>query len=178
VSHDSPPRPASWRQSGITSLWLAALFIIVDQVTKLWIEGAFALGERVYVLPVLDITRAHNPGAAFSFLADAGGWQRWFFTGLAFVVSMGLIVWLRGLPTATHKMLITGLSLIIGGALGNVIDRLEHGYVIDFVLAHWFDKAYFPAFNVADAAISVGAGLVLLDAFLAWRRERRAAAAG
>jgi signal peptidase II len=178
MSHDAPPRPASWRHSGIAWLWIAVLVIVLDQLTKFWIESHFALGERVPVLPVLDIVRAHNPGAAFSFLAGAGGWQRWFFTALALGVSVALVVWLRGLPMATHKLLISGLTLILGGAIGNVIDRLEHGFVIDFVLAHWFDRAYFPAFNVADAAITVGAALVLLDAVLAWRRERRTTPAG
>jgi signal peptidase II len=173
MSHDAPPRPDSWRESGITSLWVAVVIIGLDQLTKLWIEGNFQLGERVPVLPVLDIVRAHNPGAAFSFLAGAGGWQRWFFTVLALGVSIALVLWLRALPRATHKLLIGGLALILGGAIGNVIDRLEHGFVIDFILAHWFDQAYFPAFNVADSAITVGAGMVLLDAFLAWRRERR-----
>jgi signal peptidase II len=178
MSHDSPPRPAEWRQSGIAWLWLAVVVIAFDQITKLWIENNFLLGERLEILPVFDIVRAHNPGAAFSFLAGAGGWQRWFFTVLAVGVSIALVIWLRALPIVTHRLLIAGLALILGGAIGNVLDRLEHGYVVDFILAHWFDRAYFPAFNIADSAITVGAVLVLLDGFLAWRRERRAARTG
>ncbi|MCB1624713.1 MAG: signal peptidase II [Pseudomonadales bacterium] len=165
-------RPVTWRASGLRWLWITALVILLDQLTKFWIEQRFLLGERLPVLPVLDITRAHNPGAAFSFLAAAGGWQRWFFTFLAGGVSIAIIIWLRRLPFVGHKMLGVGLAFIMGGALGNVIDRLEHGFVIDFVLAHWFNQAFFPAFNVADMAINVGAALVLLDAFLEHRRAR------
>lgn len=169
---NEPPRPASWRASGLRWLWLAAAVIVLDQVTKYWIEQQFVLGDRLPLLPVLDIVRAHNPGAAFSFLAGAGGWQRWFFTLLASGVSIAIIVWLRRLPFVGHKMLGVGLALIMGGAIGNVIDRLEHGYVIDFILAHWWNQAYFPAFNVADSAITIGAVCVLLDAFFEHRRGR------
>ena len=108
------------------------------------------------MLPVLDITRMHNVGAAFSFLASASGWQRWLFIGLAVVVSIGIIVWLLRLPRGAHGLLACGLALVLGGALGNVIDRIRLGYVIDFIHFHW-DRAYFPAFNVADSAITVGA---------------------
>ena len=160
-------------RSGWRWLPLAAVVILADQWTKGWIEERFALYESVRVLPVLDITRLHNPGAAFSFLADAGGWQRWFFTGLAAVVSVGIIFWLRQISSRAQPALAAGLALIMGGAIGNVIDRLQHGFVVDFVHAHW-GGAYFPAFNVADAAITVGAGLLLFDAFLEWRRERAA----
>jgi signal peptidase II len=127
------------------------------------------------VLPVLDITRLHNPGAAFSFLAGAGGWQRWFFTVLAVVVSGAIIHWLRSLDGARQKLLATGLALVLGGAIGNVIDRVRFGYVVDFIHAHW-NQAYFPAFNVADSAISIGAALIILDALLDWRRSRQGAA--
>lgn len=160
--------------SGIRWLWISLLVIVVDQVTKLWIERSMTLGESFAVLPVLDIVRAHNSGAAFSFLADAGGWQRWAFSLLAVGVSIALVFWLRKLALATHALLASGLVLILGGAIGNVIDRIEHGYVVDFVHAHW-GTAYFAAFNVADAAISIGAGLVILDALLEGRRARRTA---
>jgi signal peptidase II len=163
-------------QSGIRWLWIPFAVIVADQLSKLWIERTFALGERLAVLPVLDVTRAHNPGAAFSFLADAGGWQRWVFSLLAVVVSIALVVWLRRLALATHALLVVGLALILGGAIGNVIDRFEHGYVVDFVHAHW-GNAWFPAFNVADAAISIGAVIVILDALREGRRERQAAQA-
>jgi signal peptidase II len=169
---DTPKIPV--RASGIRWMWISLLVIVVDQLTKLWIERTMTLGERFFVLPVLDIVRAHNFGAAFSFLDDQGGWQRWAFSALAVGVSIGLVIWLRKLALATHALLASGLVLILGGAIGNVIDRLEHGYVVDFVLAHWGD-AYFAAFNVADAAISIGAGLVILDALLESRRERRTA---
>lgn len=159
--------------------WLPLTIGVIgaDQVTKAWIERHYDLYESTPVLPVLDITRLHNPGAAFSFLADAGGWQRWFFTILAIVVSIAILVWLRTLVARGQAILCSGLALIVGGAVGNVLDRLEHGFVIDFIHAHWGGR-YFPAFNLADVAISTGAGLLLLDAFLEWQRERRARRGG
>jgi signal peptidase II len=157
--------------SGIRLLWISVLVIAGDQLTKLWIERTMMLGDSFAALPVLDIVRAHNSGAAFSFLATAGGWQRWAFSVLAVGVSIGIIYWLRSVARATHALLASGLSLILGGAIGNVIDRIEHGYVVDFIYAHW-GIHYFPAFNVADAAITIGAGLVILDAFGEWRREQ------
>jgi signal peptidase II len=162
------------KASGIRWLWISLLVIAADQLSKLWIERTMELGDGFAVLPVLDIVRAHNSGAAFSFLATAGGWQRWAFTIVALVISVLLVGWLRKLALATHALLTGGLTLILGGALGNVIDRFEHGYVVDFLSAHW-GTAYFPAFNVADAAISIGAGCVILDALLESRRERAAA---
>jgi signal peptidase II len=157
--------------SGLRLLWISVLVIVVDQLTKLWIERTMLLGDSFAVLPVLDIVRAHNSGAAFSFLATAGGWQRWAFSLLAVAVSIGIIYWLRTIARATHALLASGLALILGGAIGNVIDRIEHGFVVDFIYAHW-DVHYFPAFNVADSAISIGAGLVILDALREWRREQ------
>jgi len=159
--------------SGIRWLWISLLVIVVDQFSKLWIERTMVLGDSLVVLPILDIVRAHNSGAAFSFLADAGGWQRWAFTLLAVGVSIGLVFWLRRLALATQAMLVFGLALILGGAIGNVIDRVEHGYVVDFVHAHW-GPHYFAAFNVADAAISIGAVLVILDSLLEGRARRTA----
>lgn len=167
-------KPSHWKQSGIRWLWIAVLVVVVDQLTKLWIENNLALGEKIYLLPVLDIVRAHNSGAAFSFLADAGGWQRWLFSVFAIGASIAILYWLRTVSLATHALLACGLALILGGAVGNVIDRLEHGFVVDFVHAHW-GAASFPAFNVADAAISIGAAFVIIDALLEARRERRAA---
>jgi signal peptidase II len=166
--------PVTWKESGIRWLWISVLIIAVDQLTKLWIERSMALGDSFAVLPVLDIVRAHNTGAAFSFLATAGGWQRWAFSLLAVAVSIALVYWLRKLPLASQALLAFGLTLILGGAIGNVIDRIEHGYVVDFVHAHW-GSAYFPAFNVADSAISVGAVFVILDAVFESRRAKRAA---
>ena len=119
------------------------------------------------------LTRLHNTGAAFSLLAQASGWQRWFFVGLAVVVSGGILYWLRNLPRDSAPFLPVALALVLGGALGNLVDRVWHGYVIDFLHFHW-EAAYFPAFNVADSAITVGAGLLILDAILEGRRSRSA----
>jgi signal peptidase II len=152
--------PAAW-------LWLSVAVIALDQATKFLVTRFFELYERVEVLPVLDFTLLHNTGAAFSMLAGASGWQRPFFITLGLAVSMLLAVWIWRSPRG-DKLLPVSLSLILGGALGNVIDRVLHGYVIDFIHAHW-GAAYFPAFNVADSAITIGAGLLIIDAF----RERR-----
>jgi signal peptidase II len=160
--------------SGIRWLWISVVIIVADQITKLWIERGMVLGDSFEVLPILGIVRAHNYGAAFSFLDDAGGWQRWVFTLFAVGVSIALVIWLRKLSLAAQTLLVFGLTLILGGAIGNVIDRIEHGYVVDFVHAHW-GHHYFPAFNVADAAISIGAVLVILDSLLEGRRARQAA---
>ncbi len=165
-------RAPGWKQSGLIWWPLAVAALVLDQVTKAVIEGSMALYQSIYVLPVLDIVRAHNPGAAFSFLADAGGWQRWGFTVFAVVVS-GVILWtLRRSAVAGQRLQSAALMLIVSGALGNAIDRVRHGYVVDFIAVHW-DDAYFPAFNVADSCISVGAGLILLDVLLQWLRERK-----
>lgn len=162
------------RESGIRWMWFALVVIVLDQLTKFWIERNMVLGESIYVLPVFDIVRAHNLGAAFSFLDNAGGWQRWLFSGLAVGVSIGLVIWLRRLTLATQGVLVAGITLVLGGAIGNLIDRIELGYVVDFIHVHW-GASSFPAFNVADTAISIGAGLVILDSLLEARRERRAA---
>ncbi|MDP9082331.1 MAG: signal peptidase II [Pseudomonadota bacterium] len=156
----------SIQESGTrTGPWLLMSFFVVlaDQVSKTFIARHFLEFEFTRVLPVLDITRMHNVGAAFSFLADASGWQRWVFICLAVTVSIGIIVWLFKLPPGAHALLAGGLALVLGGAIGNVIDRIRLGYVIDFIHFHW-DGAYFPAFNVADSAITVGAACLLLDA--------------
>ena len=158
-------------RSGIRWLWISLVVIVVDQLSKVWIERTMVLGDSFVVLPILDIVRAHNTGAAFSFLADAGGWQRWAFSLLAVGVSIALVFWMRRLALATQGLLAFGLALILGGAIGNVIDRIEHGYVVDFVHAHWGLHS-FPAFNVADSAITIGAVLVILDSLLEGRRRR------
>jgi signal peptidase II len=156
-------RPAVW-------LLLSILVVLADQVTKAYIGRHFLEFEFIRILPVLDVTCMHNVGAAFSFLASASGWQRWVFIGLAVVVSIGIIIWLLKLPRGAHGLLAAGLALVLGGALGNVIDRVRLGYVIDFIHFHW-DRAYFPAFNVADSAITVGAACLLLDALFDSRRK-------
>ncbi|HVY82234.1 MAG TPA: signal peptidase II [Steroidobacteraceae bacterium] len=157
--------------NGLRWLPLSVGVILLDQLTKLEIVRHFEVYERVAVLPVLDITRLHNPGAAFSMLADASGWQRWLFTVLAVAVAGAIVWWLSRLKAKSQWLLACSLSLILAGALGNLIDRLRLGHVIDFIHAHWGD-AYFAAFNVADSAISVGAALLLLDALLESRRAR------
>jgi signal peptidase II len=164
----------AWRHSGLAWWPLAVVTLFFDQITKVLIQAHLALHESIYVLPVLDIVHARNPGAAFSFLAGAGGWQRWAFTGFALLVSAVILWTLRRSPVAGQRLQSAGLMLIVSGALGNAIDRIRHGYVVDFVAVHW-DTAYFPAFNVADSCITIGAGLILLDALLQWRRDRRVA---
>jgi signal peptidase II len=156
-------RAASW-------LLLSVLVVLADQASKYYITQHFGEFEHITLLPVLDVTRMHNVGAAFSFLASASGWQRWVFIGLAGVVSVGIIVWLLRLKERAHLLLACGLALVLGGALGNVIDRIRLGYVIDFIHFHW-DRAYFPAFNVADSAITVGAACLLLDALFEGKRK-------
>jgi signal peptidase II len=154
-------------------LWLSGAVIALDQLTKSAIERRFALYETLRLLPVFNLVRAHNTGAAFSFLDDASGWQRWLFSILAVGVSGGLVWWLARLPRAA-SWLAAAVALILGGAVGNLIDRLRLGYVIDFIQVHWGEH-YFPAFNVADSAITIGAGLMLLDAWLSGRRKQEAA---
>jgi signal peptidase II len=156
---------------GLRWLWLALAVIVADQVTKTLIVRSFELYEVLEVWPVLEITRLHNTGAAFSLLAGASGWQRWFFVGLAVVVSVGIVYWLWRMPRTAPFWLPAGLSLVMGGALGNVIDRLLHGHVVDFLHFHW-ERWYFPAFNLADTAITIGAGLLILDALLEGRRSQ------
>jgi signal peptidase II len=151
-------------------LFLSVAVVVGDQLSKLYIVGHFTEFEFIRLLPILDITRMHNVGAAFSFLASASGWQRWVFIGLAAVVSIGITIWLFVLPRGAHVLLAAGLALVLGGALGNLIDRIRLGYVIDFIHFHW-DRAYFPAFNVADSAITIGAACLLLDALLDARRK-------
>jgi len=158
------------------ALWLGLALVVVlaDQVTKTLILGALQLGDSRPVSSFFSIVRAHNTGAAFSFLAGASGWQRWFFVGLG-VVASAFIVWmLRSHPT--QKLFCFAVSMIMGGALGNVVDRLLHGYVVDFLqfrfgfLAPLFPGGYFPSFNLADSAITLGAICLVLDEILRVRR--------
>ena len=157
-------------ESGWCWLPLSLVVVAADRVVKLWMTHHFAPAERIRVLPVLDIILTYNTGAAFSFLADASGWQRWLFILLALGVSAALIVWMRRLDARVHGLLACGLALIVGGALGNMIDRLTTGRVVDFIHVHW-GTHYFPAFNIADSAITIGAALLILDA---WRESRAA----
>lgn len=151
-------------------LVLALGVVIADQFTKVLILGYYRLGDSTHVTDFLNVVRAHNTGAAFSFLAAASGWQRWLFTGIAFA-AVAFIVWLLR-SHAGQRLFSFSLALIMGGAIGNVIDRLVHGYVVDFIQVHWHDAWYFPAFNVADSAITVGAVCLVLDELLRVRRSR------
>ena len=175
MSQEPGPRPRRWfalRAGASDWLWLALVVLVLDQLTKRWIIATLELYERIPVLPILDITHLRNEGAAFSLLADAAGWQRWFFIALALGVCTFILVWLRRLPARGQARLASGLALILGGALGNVVDRALYGNVVDFVFFNW-ERWYFPAFNVADSAITVGAALLILDSLAEWRRERR-----
>jgi signal peptidase II len=152
-------------------LWLSFFVVLLDQATKALVINTIKLQGSVVLLPILDLVYLENTGAAFSILAQAAGWQRWFFIALALVVSIVLMVWLRRIKPG-QTILAIGLSLVLGGALGNVIDRVMHGYVVDFIYFHWNDW-YFPAFNIADSAISVGAACLLLDAFRESGHEKK-----
>ncbi|MEY4076379.1 MAG: Lipoprotein signal peptidase [Pseudomonadota bacterium] len=152
-------------------LWLGVALIIflLDQLTKIAIVGAFQLGESLPITSFFNLVRVHNAGAAFSFLADAGGWQRWFFTGLGVVAAMVMVYLLR--MHAGQTLFCLALSLLLGGAVGNVVDRVLYSHVIDF-LDFYYGTWHFPAFNVADSAITMGACLLILDELLRVRRAR------
>ncbi|MFK7733367.1 MAG: signal peptidase II [Pseudomonadales bacterium] len=147
------------------SLWLvlSVVIFLLDIWTKNLASSQLQYARPVEILPILNFTLLHNPGAAFSFLSDAGGWQRWFFTVISAVVSAVLLVWLFRLQR-NEKLLALSLALILGGAIGNLYDRVTLGYVVDFISFHYAGR-YFPAFNIADSAISVGAVLMILDMF-------------
>lgn len=152
-------------------LWLSVIVIVLDQFTKALVTRSLGLYETIELLPILNLTHLHNTGAAFSMLAGASGWQRWFFMVLGLGVSVVLMIWLRRIKPGQQTLLAVGLSLVLGGALGNVIDRVWLGYVIDFVHFHWDRIGFsFAAFNVADSAITIGAGCLLLDAFMEGRK--------
>jgi len=160
-------QPSGWRWLPITLAVIA-----LDQFVKVWIVDHLALYRTVRVLPVLDVTLTYNSGAAFSFLAQASGWQQWLFAGLAVIVAVGITLWLRRLNGRTQRTLCISLSLIMGGALGNLIDRVRIGHVVDFIIAHWH-RVYFPwAFNIADSAITVGAVLLFIDAWVESRGSK------
>jgi signal peptidase II len=154
-----------------TVVWytLALVIIVLDQVTKGMAEHYLEYARPVVLTSWFNLTLQYNPGAAFSFLSDAGGWQRYFFSGIAVVISAVLVVWLYRLPTA-QRLLPLSLALILGGAIGNLWDRVALGHVVDFISVH-YGGYFFPAFNIADSAISVGAVLMILDSILAPRPD-------
>ncbi|MEJ5990697.1 signal peptidase II [Ramlibacter sp. PS3R-8] len=151
-------------------LGLALIILIADQFTKVLILGYYQLGDSTTITSFFNIVRAHNTGAAFSFLAGAGGWQRWLFTGIGVAATLFILYMLRS--HAGQKLFSFALACILGGAIGNVIDRVLYGYVVDFVQVHWQERWYFPAFNIADAAITIGAVSLILDELLRVRRSR------
>ena len=150
-------------------LGLSLLVVILDQASKLAIAGSMQLYQSIPVMPFFKLTYVHNTGAAFSFLSEAGGWQRWFFAALALVISGVIAVWLARLKH--HEILLAvALSLVLGGAIGNLIDRLVYGYVIDF-LDVYYQTWHWPAFNIADSAITLGVILMLVESFGLWKSE-------
>lgn len=162
------------------SIWpwlgLAAGILLLDQLTKVLILGYYQLGDSTPVTSFFNIVRVHNTGAAFSFLASAGGWQRWFFTAIGVAAAVFIVWMLRSHPG--QKLFAFALACILGGAIGNVVDRVLHGYVVDFLDFHWsflsgiFHGGHFPAFNIADAGITIGATSLILDEILRVRRSR------
>ena len=158
------PNAAS-RFGRLSWLVLSLLVLVIDQVSKAHFEGSLEMFQQIVVIPdYFSWTLAYNTGAAFSFLADGGGWQRWLFAVIAVVVSAVLVVWLKRLGR-DDTWLAIALALVLGGALGNLYDRIALGHVIDFILVHWQNRHYFPAFNFADSAITVGAIMLALDMF-------------
>jgi signal peptidase II len=172
----SASRPGKYKPSPSLVPWLtwAAIVLVLDQFTKTLILGYYQLGDSTPVTSFFNVVRVHNTGAAFSFLADAGGWQRWFFTGIGVVAAVFMVWMLKSHPG--QKLFAFAVSSLLGGALGNVLDRLMHGYVVDFLDFHWawltaiFHRGHFPAFNLADAAITLGAACLVADEV---RRVRR-----
>ncbi|MDR9436085.1 MAG: signal peptidase II [Thiohalophilus sp.] len=171
-------------------LWLTAVVVVLDQVSKLIASAYLTLHQPIELMPMFNLTLMHNSGAAFSFLSDAGGWQRWFFTLVAIIISIVIFIWIKRLR---HEHLqAASLALILGGAVGNLIDRLLHGYVVDFLdvyyrgancLPMFFTwtrggeaECHWPAFNLADAAITLGVVLILIDTLRQYRADRRLAA--
>ena len=151
-------------------LWITAIFLIIDQISKQWVTGSMELYQSINVLPFFDITYAQNHGAAFSFLADQGGWQRWFFTAIAAIASVVFLVWLTRIPKE-QPILAASLACMLSGAVGNLIDRSLYGYVIDF-LDFYVNDYHWPTFNVADSIIFVGAALMIIDSFMQDRANK------
>lgn len=157
--------PNAGRFGRLGWLILSLLVLVIDQVSKAHFESSLEMFQQIVVIPdYFSWTLAYNTGAAFSFLADSGGWQRWLFALIAVVVSAVLVVWLKRLGR-DDTWLAVALALVLGGALGNLYDRIALGHVIDFILVHWQNRHYFPAFNFADSAITVGAIMLALDMF-------------
>ena len=167
--------PESSRFGHLPWLLLSVLILVADRVSKDIFEGTLSMYQRIEVIPgYFDWTLAYNTGAAFSFLADAAGWQRWFFAAIAIVVSVVLVVWLKRLKRH-ETLLAVALAMVLGGALGNLYDRVVLGHVVDFILVHWQNRWFFPAFNLADTFITIGAILLALDMFKSDKPAKEAA---
>jgi len=160
-----PFKSTVWKWYG-----LALLVLVLDQVSKTWFSANLEYARPWVITDFFNFTLLHNTGAAFSFLSDSGGWQRWFFSVIAAVVSVVLVVWLARLDAA-KRCEAAALGLVLGGALGNLMDRVQFGYVVDFIVVH-YQNNYWPAFNIADSAICVGAVLLLIDGFRQGRAEQ------
>lgn len=152
-------------------IWLAVVVVVLDQLTKYIASTSLELFQPIAVMPMFNWTLMHNTGAAFSFLADAGGWQRWFFAIIAVVVSVVIVLWIKRLEQH-EKWQAIALALILGGAIGNVIDRVWLGYVVDFIQVY-YQQWYWPAFNVADSAIFIGVMMIIIDSIREYRAERQ-----
>ncbi len=162
-------------------LWLSALAIVLDQITKKVAATQLLLHQPLAIMPSFNLTLLYNKGAAFSFLSDAGGWQRWFFITLSTLISAGLFIWLKKIsantgtdihqPDKHNALLQAAISLVLGGAIGNLIDRILYGQVTDFIQVY-YSNHYFPAFNLADSAITLGAGLLILDMLLEGKHDK------
>jgi len=160
-----PFKSAVWKWYG-----LALLVLVLDQVSKTWFSANLEYAQPWVITDFFNFTLLHNTGAAFSFLSDSGGWQRWFFSIIAAIVSCVLVVWLARLDAA-KRCEAAALGLVLGGAVGNLIDRVQLGYVVDFIVVH-YQNNYWPAFNIADSAICVGAVLLLVDGYRQGRTEQ------
>lgn len=153
-------------------LWISGLVVMLDQASKQLVDNTMKLYESIAVIPMFNIRLAYNEGAAFSFLSDEGGWQRWFFTTMSIVISIAIIAWLKRLPKS-NKLEAVSLSLILGGAIGNLIDRAIYGHVIDF-LDVYYQTYHWPTFNIADSAISCGIILFIASSFLTEKQQQQA----
>jgi len=156
-------------QTGLRFLWISVLVVAIDLATKQWVIDTMTLYQSTQLLPIFNLTYVRNYGAAFSFLHDASGWQRWFFTAIAIVVSIIIVMWMKA-SSKEDKRLPIAFSFILGGALGNLYDRVTYGYVVDF-LDFYIGQWHWPAFNVADSAIFIGATLMVIDMLLTPRND-------
>lgn len=161
--------PSLLSQTGLRFLWISVLVVAIDLATKQWVIDNMTLYQSTQLLPIFNLTYVRNYGAAFSFLHDASGWQRWFFTAIAIVVSIVIVMWMKA-SSREDKRLPIAFSFILGGALGNLYDRVTYGYVVDF-LDFYLGQWHWPAFNVADSAIFLGASLMVIDMLLTPRND-------